>query len=605
MSGKPSTISGKQSRTSERTGEYSHPNQCACNICNCTEEITKLIYGKLVSNMTGQLAPVISAKPSAKSVQIAASQKSSHASGKPSQISEKPGNMSGTGSHISGKSSRESGRVAPDNSRVSGTTSQVSAQPSRVSGKSSGSASQQATAKESQVIGQVSYASAPVSGKPSGQASVTSGKSNTHAEIDSAPFTDDYSTCCPCVHQQPTNTNSSVNCLCACHGKQALEINAGEARSNISAKPSNPMSMRSGRNETQPSNAASATTGASAPAAASIHTVSVHTTSVRGVPGGPSVDAATVQIASMHVTPGDPSPIKPAGVVSAGGQLESIDISKLDNSTLLNKIESGRRENCECREQIKEIKRALTKIKCACNEAEIKASRNKPFVKQASAFGQTMSGLKLALNNLQEKCKAKDKMIDAMTGELKLRTSSNTLNKILNTSMPDVLDYDKAKKVISVESSRDDPVPTNVLYSLNEDREMKITDFDSKMYKAISSEKKRTRPRSSRICRCGKSHRDRDLTRVDLSGFDIIDIRRITHDSIIVKWKPPKSNLICGYDIFVNGVYKSKVMSGGRTSAMIHSLDLSATIEITIYAVTKCGRCENPAIAIYEIKPNQ
>lgn len=279
-------------------------------------------------------------------------------------------------------------------------------------------------------------------------------------------------------------------------------------------------------------------------------------------------------------------------------QLESIDISKLDDVTLMSKIETGRKENCECREQIKEIRRALNKIKCACTEAEMKAGKNKAVFKQPAAFGETMSGLKLALQNLQEKCKAKDKMIEAMTGELRARTSSNTLNKVLKSSFPDVLDYDRAKFV----KTASDAHSTNVIYPVAEERVTKVDDYDTKMSNAMLAERPKSRPKSSKSCKCGKIHKDRESTRINLAGFEIIDIRRITPDSIIIKWKSPKSNQVTGYDIFVNGVHKSKVMSGGRTSAMIHSLDLSTTIQITIYAVTKCGRCEPPAIAIYEIK---
>lgn len=278
---------------------------------------------------------------------------------------------------------------------------------------------------------------------------------------------------------------------------------------------------------------------------------------------------------------------------------EIIDISKMDNEALMRKIQVDKQENCKCREQIKELRRALDKIKCSCTEAEMKAIRStasgKPFVKQASAFGQTMSGLKFALNNLQEKCKAKDRLIEVMTGELKMRTSCNTFDRVLNTNAnTDVPDYDRADDVRSLD--RPDNT-TNILFSVNEEREVGHTKVRQKYTEYTGHRHKK----KSKQCKCGKHHKDRVASNVDLSGFEVVDIRRITQDSIIIKWKPPQSNLINGYDIFVNGVNKSKVMSGGRTSAMVHSLDLSSTIQITIYAVTKCGRCEPPAIAIYEI----
>lgn len=279
---------------------------------------------------------------------------------------------------------------------------------------------------------------------------------------------------------------------------------------------------------------------------------------------------------------------------------EIVDLTKMDNETLMKKIETDKQENCKCKEQIKELRRALDKIKCSCTEAEMKAIKSsmgtKPFVKQASAFGQTMSGLKFALSNLQDKCRAKDRLIEAMTGELKMRTSCNTFDRVLNTNVNvDAPDYDRADDVKSLDRPTDNT--TNVLFPVTEEREIGHT----KVRQKSSEHNGQKHRKKSKVCKCGKQHKDRDSSSVSLSGFEVVDIRRITQDSIIIKWKPPQSNLINGYDIFVNGVNKSKVMSGSRTSAMVHSLDLSSTIQITIYAVTKCGRCEPPAIAIYEI----
>lgn len=440
-------------------------------------------------------------------------------------------NLSNKPSQMSGKVSQIPGKTSAQVTHVSGQTSKISRNISHVSGEPSVHAS-----RISEKVPHVSGKSSRVS------------EQKAQMEGDSTqPTSDNFSTCCPCLHHGiPTKPES---CSCICHAGNKVT----ETVENINATKSIPTDV-------------------------SLKYSKVTSIRSKDIPQG----ADESELFSDKL-PSTKSPV----------QLESIDISKLDDFTLMKKIETDRKENCECREQIKEIKRALTKIKCSCTEAEIKAGKNKPFVKQASAFGPTMSGLKVALHNLQEKCKAKDKMIEAMTGELKMRTSSNTFNNVLNVSLPDVLDYDKAKDVRTQESSSGDHVPTDILYSNN---------FDAKMSKALSTERTKIRSRSARTCKCGKSHRDKDTQRVNLAGFEIIDIRRITQDSIIIKWKPPKSNLLTGYDIFVNGVHKSKVMSGGRTSAMIHSLDLSSTIQITIYAVTRCGRCEPPAIAIYEIK---
>ncbi|XP_072380774.1 uncharacterized protein [Diabrotica undecimpunctata] len=265
----------------------------------------------------------------------------------------------------------------------------------------------------------------------------------------------------------------------------------------------------------------------------------------------------------------------------------NVDLATIDNETLLKSIESSTKEHCECKEQIKEIRSVLRSIKKSCFVAE-KQAMTKPLVKQASDFKQTMSGLKLALINLQEKCKAKDKMIKLMTGELKSRTSSQTLWKVLNTCTEDAPDYDKADDV-------KDKIPFHTLYPVGEEK----STFDEKVARATERERGQ---KSTKSCKCGKIPTKQEDRSVNLIGFEVVDIKRIMEDSIIIKWEPPKSNLVTGYDIFINGLHKSKIMSGGRTSAMINSIDLSITNQVTIYALTKRGRCEPPAIAIYEVR---
>lgn len=301
----------------------------------------------------------------------------------------------------------------------------------------------------------------------------------------------------------------------------------------------------------------------------------------------------------------------------------------MDNVALVKSIQEASKENCDCKEQIEEIKRTLEKIKCACSEAEFRSTQSmaqtmgkdmsqnagKPFVKKASNFGQTMSGLKMALNNLQSKCKAKDRMIEAMTNELSNRGAPEVFDKVLDQSVKicTPLDYDQAEDVKSLNRSQ---LTTNVIYPPIQRKDEAVNACDVRntaskgvevrTHKHKKRKEKHTSAKNLDNCSCSKpqivQREEKDCQKLDLTGFEVIDIRRITDDSIIVKWNAPNNDQVQGYDIFVNGSLATKVMSGTRTSAMMHSLDLTKSVQITIYAVTKCGRVEPPAIAIYEIK---
>ncbi|CAG9859511.1 unnamed protein product [Phyllotreta striolata] len=247
------------------------------------------------------------------------------------------------------------------------------------------------------------------------------------------------------------------------------------------------------------------------------------------------------------------------------------DCSSVDSS-IINTLD--RSKGNYCKDQMQEIQSVLNNIKSVCSEAEEKAKKG-PLIKQCSTFGQTMSGLKLALNNLQEKCKSKDMLIEAMTGELRNRTSS--------ISFLEVLDKFCCREIPGDCENYNDSV----------------NNFEERKSKAAKNERIIRKMKGVRTCKCGKIHNDSDYKMVDLKEFEITDISKVTDDSVIIKWNRPKSDLVTGYDIFINGVNKSKVMSGGRTTAMIHSIDLSKNIQVSIHVVTKCGICEPPAVAVY------
>nr|XP_023015414.1 uncharacterized protein LOC111504927 isoform X1 [Leptinotarsa decemlineata] len=625
ISGQPSHISGKPSHIS---GQPSH------------------ISGK-VSHVSGQPSHI--------------SGKASHVSGQPSHISGKQSNISGR-PQVSAQTSKQiQPQVSAQTSRISGKqsqpnrslpvahcecpscqcpnthfsappippkSSQVSCRPSHVSGKQSAQISfapSVSSQKESTLIAvQPSHISGQQSAQMATQSSHISGQQSNHMPAQRSHISGQQSTQ---IAAQPSHVSGQQSVQMSTQqshisGQQSVQMPAqqshisGQQSTQIAAQPSHVSGQQGSQMPAQRSHISGQM------AAQASHVSQKQSNVISGQIGDvpqmqvPECDCPTCVCAPCpdQVVQAKVSKLQQQTEVDSEqhstnctcptccaceAKLADIDLSQMNDEALEKKIEKDQKENCECREQIEEIRKALTKIKCACTEAELKALKSKPLVKQASAFGQTMSGLKLALTNLQEKCKAKDRMIDAMTGELKQRTSSKTFDKVLNKSISDAPDYDKADDVKSLDRSHE-VISTNVLYTVEEEVPVK-SHFDDKMSRAIETEKKKKK--SSKTCKCGKSHRTKDPPHVDLSGFEIVDIRRITKDSIIIKWKPPRGNSITGYDIFINGVNKSKVMSGGRTSAMIHSLDLTSTIQVTIYAVTKCGRCEPPAIAIYEIRP--
>ncbi|KAF2883500.1 hypothetical protein ILUMI_22673 [Ignelater luminosus] len=83
--------------------------------------------------------------------------------------------------------------------------------------------------------------------------------------------------------------------------------------------------------------------------------------------------------------------------------------------------------------------------------------------------------------------------------------------------------------------------------------------------------------------------------------MEVTDIRRISPDSLLIKWVPPKSKYVVGYEILVDGVIKSRVRSPDRTSAVLHMLNIKDAVNIMIYAITALSRCQPPAIAIYQL----
>ncbi|KAK9885763.1 hypothetical protein WA026_013634 [Henosepilachna vigintioctopunctata] len=235
-----------------------------------------------------------------------------------------------------------------------------------------------------------------------------------------------------------------------------------------------------------------------------------------------------------------------------------------------------------------EIRSVLEKISCTCNKAE---NDLKPLLKQASTFESTVSKMKLKLNNLEQKCKDKDQIINAMTKDLRMRSQSGVFANLLN-------DLAHPKERFVPDFNR-----TYVCDFLPKPRAPPGTKLQPKRSSTCRSDS-RLEPilELDRYLPGGNEDIGRYRRNLDASGLEIIDIRRVTLDSVLIKWRSP-CNLsgITGYQIFVNDELKYKVLSPNRTSAVLDTLELSRSIEIMLFAMSTSGRCEPPALATYKI----
>lgn len=229
-------------------------------------------------------------------------------------------------------------------------------------------------------------------------------------------------------------------------------------------------------------------------------------------------------------------------------------------------------------EEIVEINNVLEEIRITCENAEIRA---KPLMKPASKYESTISQMQLTLVNLQEKCKDKDRIIDAMTKELSARSESGMFSDLLrNLARPD----------------RQKNLPDFT-------RGFVIDRLPRPSFSIIKQKKRNYHNRLEPIlenindnhCTCAVVH-------PNVYGLEIIDIRRVTVNSILIKWNHP-SNIsnVSGYKIFINDRLMYKVLSPTRNNAVIDALDLTQSLEVMLFAVSASGLCEPPALATYKI----
>ncbi|XP_044754599.1 uncharacterized protein LOC123313686 [Coccinella septempunctata] len=236
-----------------------------------------------------------------------------------------------------------------------------------------------------------------------------------------------------------------------------------------------------------------------------------------------------------------------------------------------------------------EIQNALNKIGCTCDQVEVNLQ---PLVKQASNFETTVSKMKMKLNNLQQKCKDKDQIIESMTRDLRMRSESGVFADLLHdlahpTAPRYTPDFNRTYVCEFL------PKPRHTIGAKLQPKRSSLCRFDNRLEPILELDRYLPGTKEE-VAVCPKAF--------DVSGMEIIDIRRVTIDSILIKWRgPPCVTGVTGYQIFVNDELRYRVLSPNRTNAVIDSLDLSSSIEIMLFAITGCGRCEPPALATYRI----
>lgn len=95
-------------------------------------------------------------------------------------------------------------------------------------------------------------------------------------------------------------------------------------------------------------------------------------------------------------------------------------------------------------------------------------------------------------------------------------------------------------------------------------------------------------------------NKDGDETSVDMSNFEVLDVRRCALDSLIIKWAPPKSEKIEGYEVHIDNTLKQK-LSKQRTMVMLNNINLTQDVEISVFAIIDKTPWDPPAMALYKV----
>lgn len=183
-------------------------------------------------------------------------------------------------------------------------------------------------------------------------------------------------------------------------------------------------------------------------------------------------------------------------------------------------------------------------------------------VKQSEAgykLKPTVSTLALTVAELQEKCKLKDAMIQAMADEFR------HLSKCQNWSGADLMS----------QVADADVTPPKIDF----DRRALCNYLNSRLpHSLFPSEEE-----------------EKEFLATNPLGLKVV--RQVGPDSILIEWNPPPPGRVHAFEIFVNGLFVQRIRSPGRTKAILHPIDLSARLYVTLNALNYTGEmCEGTTI---------
>ncbi|KAK9508433.1 hypothetical protein O3M35_005992 [Rhynocoris fuscipes] len=175
----------------------------------------------------------------------------------------------------------------------------------------------------------------------------------------------------------------------------------------------------------------------------------------------------------------------------------------------------------------------------------------------------TVSTMALTVEELHDKCRVKDHMIEMMADELRrLRSKCNWSD-------------------------------TNLLSDICDQPTSQTTDFDRRaLYNYLNQEPLHSLQTESEI------FQEDQYPATNPLGLTVV--RQVGPDSLLVKWAPPPetSRVYC-FELFINGMFVQRIRSPGRTKTLLHPVDLSSKLNITMNALSYDGETTNVATVRY------
>lgn len=94
-------------------------------------------------------------------------------------------------------------------------------------------------------------------------------------------------------------------------------------------------------------------------------------------------------------------------------------------------------------------------------------------------------------------------------------------------------------------------------------------------------------------------------SKIDPTPLAITEVRKISSDSVLIKWERPTNNHIKGYEIEVDSKLKAKIHSSSRDATVLNGILMDTKVMVSIYAISLTGtRCQPPATIIYHPRPS-